>query len=94
MRCREYIHITVNVLNVVVVSVLQQLLDEGVTALTHIQAEAIFPQLEFSGTVSLFDSIVCCLMALKLYQLSHPVTPSYHVHVAFYLIKVAPMSIP
>ena len=65
MRCREYIHITVNVLNVVAVSVLQQLLDEGVTALTHIQAEAIFPQLEFSGTVTLFDLIVCCLMALR-----------------------------
>ncbi|XP_076469965.1 protein broad-minded-like isoform X2 [Babylonia areolata] len=33
-------------------AVLQQLLDEGVTALTHIPTEAIFPQLEFSGTDS------------------------------------------
>ncbi|KAL8584561.1 hypothetical protein ACOMHN_016880 [Nucella lapillus] len=33
-------------------AVLQQLLEEGVTALTHIPTEAIFPQLEFSGNDS------------------------------------------
>ncbi|XP_070203121.1 protein broad-minded-like isoform X1 [Littorina saxatilis] len=33
-------------------AVLQQLLEEGVTTLTQIQSEAIFPQLEFSGSDS------------------------------------------